>query len=861
MRPIVSRTLGVLVAAGVIFSAPPLAQAEEAPVKEQLSTHIGWEVNGSTGGTVCTEAEAKTGVVCEPGKPTSEPGGFKQAAAVAVNDDAASPHYHHVYVVDQANYRVEEFNENGQLVGMFGWEVNATRDKEPGASQTEKNRCISGSGDICQAGVQGTAPGQLDNALSIAIDPASGNVYLAEAVFPGERLQAFTADGQFVLEIGRKVNQTTGGNICTAAEATKGVQCVAPAPGSDEAGTKEPDAFSFGKRSSDTGLLAFGPEGTLYVGENGRVQKLVAVDGKYEGELSLGEISAQEGSRVSVLAIDSAGNLYLVYREFYSPTTLTRLEGEHANVVYELSPAGAVLSQMTATAKEPGGAVEIMGLALDPTGRLGVTEFETYVDNESHVHSAYRGRLYDAISGHLRLITEFVDPGSDIGGNGVGIKYLTFDDGGNMFATDDYYVSSRGDFAQELLGYAPVQVAAVRINAPSGCVSGPDVKSNATIECGLAGEVNPEGVTETAAWFLWGPTSALGSKTPDEVICESSCGTGFVPIAASIAGLRPNQTVYDEVVATDAYVKLPEMLPSEETFFTTQTVAPRIVGVPRASFVRPFAADLSGEVNPENTNTVYEFQYAPDAACEAHEADVEHAVAIDECPEMEETNALTSSEYGPVETILEARGLRPATAYRYRLFARNDAGEDALGETGGSTVPEGTFTTGKPPVPEAVSGLAGDIGTTYATVSGAVNPDGAPAAYRFELGVDSGAATKFGVVFSGDAGNGTDPVSETLRLSALQPGTIYAFRIAVSSAYGTSYGAAIPFQTEGLPAVIQTPSVAQGLPMPTIGFPKKARRSVATFKCRRGHKLHKHTCSHAHHKSVRNVHGDAHRHG
>jgi hypothetical protein len=213
---------------------------------------------------------------------------------------------------------------------------------------------------------------------------------------------------------------------------------------------------------------------------------------------------------------------------------------------------------------------------------------------------------------------------------------------------------------------------------------------------------------------------------------------------------------------------------------------------------------------------------------------------------------LRSNEYGSIATMLEASGLQPATEYRYRLFAQNEAGQRALNETGGAEVPEGKFVTAKALEPEAVSGAASSVGTTTATISGTANPEGAPAAYRFELGVYDGAATKFGVVFSGDAGGGIMPVEEALNLSGLQPGTTYAFRIDVSSAYGTRYGAPVTFTTLGLPAIIQLPAVSEPLPVPPISFPKE--------RCKRGFKLDNHgKCLRARH-AKRHVSRRRHRH-
>ena len=132
-----------------------------------------------------------------------------------------------------------------------------------------------------------------------------------------------------------------------------------------------------------------------------------------------------------------------------------------------------------------------------------------------------------------------------------------------------------------------------------------------TLKCALHGEVNPWEVTGTEAWFQWGPTTTLGRETPKQSVCTTGCGKTPVALSAAvIAGLRPNETYYYQVIGEDANVKSPEVVVSETVSFNTGLVAPQVVGAPSASFVKPFSAVMSGELNPENANTTFAFQYA-----------------------------------------------------------------------------------------------------------------------------------------------------------------------------------------------------------------------------------------------------------
>jgi len=109
---------------------------------------------------------------------------------------------------------------------MFDWDVNKTKvaavqakgGPPTPAEVEEENVCPVSPGDVCRAGQEVEPegpPGQFEQPYSVAVDQASGDVYVQETVFGhstekttvGERVQKFTAEGQLVLGIGREVNQ------------------------------------------------------------------------------------------------------------------------------------------------------------------------------------------------------------------------------------------------------------------------------------------------------------------------------------------------------------------------------------------------------------------------------------------------------------------------------------------------------------------------------------------------------------------------------------------------------------------------------------------------------------------------------
>lgn len=295
----------------------------------------------------------------------------------------------------------------------------------------------------------------------------------------------------------------------------------------------------------------------------------------------------------------------------------------------------------------------------------------------------------------------------------------------------------------------------------------------------------------------------------------------------------------------------PEQLTAEKRELKQlPSVPPRVIGAPSVLFVHSSSAVMFGELNPENADTTYEFQYAQYAkACGAEEV----CPGLASIPGVAVTGALESNAYGKIGATLEATGLRPATVYRYRLHAINEAGEQGECFEGGEAGCEGSFTTAPAPVLTATTEGATAVGATSAVISGSVDPDGQLATYAFELGVYQGAATQFGVVQSGSTE--TVPVTETLPLSGLQPGTEYAYRITIASGYGTAVGQPVVFRTGGLPSVLEVSAPLAMLAIPNVAFPTATKVATTTKtttpKCKQGKKLSHGKCVKSKRKKVK----------
>jgi hypothetical protein len=725
--------------------------------------------------------------------------GFEYPTGVAVNDDPTSPEHNDIYVTDTSDHRVQVLTATGVFVAMFGLEVNQTKTQvvqalrsngeTPTAQELEEeNLCAAASGDICKGGEGGEGPEAIRSPEGIAVDPATGDVYVQD--LGNSRVDEYTAEGEFILMIGREVNETednttgaseTEKNICTAASKDTCKEGVRR-----EQGSSEHDAFAFAFEAGGDMLTVGGPQDLLYVGEEGRVQELKP-NGEWAGEFPV-------PGTISALAIDNnTDTIYAVYGE--------------EPVIHEFNAAtGTELATSITVPK----ATFVRGVAVDAAGQLAASVYEG-VPQPSDIRARLFGDLYEATDG--TLISRVTDPSEIVAsGEPRTFKALGFSENGNLYAIAE---------SHDVLAYTLEPVGEV-LAGPATCAPGASSGSSLTFACTLNGEVNPWGIAETEALFEWGNTPALGAQT-------ARAQVGAPEAVHAVVGLRPNEPLYYRLVGYDHNVKPPEDLLSETLTLTetptgrTPSVAPRIVGTPTASFATSFSADLLGELNPENTNTTYAFQYAP--ACSASE---DPCPPIAQAPGMHETTPQQSPDYGAIGATAEISGLQPATTYRYTLTAKNEAGQEALSETGSSTLPQGTFTTGPAPSVAAATGAPSAITPTSALISGSVNPDGQPATYIFELGVYDGAGTVYGVVLSGTVPAETQPVAESEQLTGLQPGTTYAYRIVLRSGYGEATGATTTFTTEGLPVILAAPPTSTLLPTPNIAFPNPTAPSKKT---------------------------------
>ncbi len=706
---------------------------------------------------------------CQPGTSSKEPGGFSTPNSVAIGPESTG---NDIYIADAANARVQVLAPNGEFLFMFGLEVD---------ENTKANICTKASGHKCRVGQQGSgAAGELNFPTSVTVDQETGDIYVYERGGDGEhpRVDMFDPEGHFVWMIGGGVNKAK--TLANAPEAERNA-CVAgeECQKAQEAGegSKTHGTFRDLGGAVGDGIAIGGPvsKQLLYVGDQGRVQELDPATGAWAGEVPLAALPVPDGY-VKALAVDHAGDLYV---------TAGKTPGGPGTGVSVLDPTGQLLRTI-----DPGGVVD--GLALDPFGRLAVGE----VSGEPELP---RGVLFDASSG-VELSTFQVTGDAGFAFNPDSIE-----------SKDELYAASNFQMVERL---DPVPVA---VPVTSAC------KNQTATSVTLAGEVNPENVSETKVRFLYG--NAFGVVTPDQAVVTSEA---FTPVEAILTGLRPNEAYPYMLAAEDENWNVAsgnEPLLGEAKSCETPFVAPKPESEPASSNVGFSSAVMFGEVNPESARTKLGFEYG---VCETLTA----------CPGAQRTTAVESSEYATIAVMRSASELQPATTYHYRLYAES---ENRLhDQTASAYGTEGVFTTLPAPVPSVSTGPVSGVGASSAVLSGSVDPGGAGATWSFQVGVYNPSGTVFTTVVSGATSTQAESEEHEFSLGGLQPGTAYAYRVVIQSAYTPGgqplAGETVLFTTQGLPVVLVAPVTLPLLAVPQIAFPVETvvGSSPRTVGCKKG---------------------------
>jgi DNA-binding beta-propeller fold protein YncE len=510
---------------------------------------------------------------------------------------------------------VQEFNEKGEFVLMFGNKVNKTK---AGGLPTEADVCTEVEvkmGVECQRGAPGSEPGQFERPAYVAVDSSTGDVYVADgehefqeegvaARFLPERVTKFSEKGEVVSTWGDGgPGETPNGQLVGKPE---GAECVAPAKACPAA---EPFLYISGIAVDPKGNLWVDGSSTTIPGFQGNPgQRLFefarAGAGTFTGDAWSPNAGEDGQSGVSPnelgIAVDSEDNVYLGGQTYDS--------------------AGTVISASISTAGFVVGAVDSSGHAYVNTAK----EIQVFLDCRAHLVGECKP-------------TETFGSAHPPGAGKLAVDSAAA--GGTLYAA--------GSQSGQVSVYSNEVVAGVVTGKPSG-VKLPEATLNGT--------VNPAGVPLEECFFEWGETTNYGNRAECEKpnAAEVGKGTVEVPVRAKIEGVVAGHTYHYRLVAIDANdVHEPSVGNGQDVVFGP----PAIVREASAD-VAAISATVLAEVQAQNLDTRVRVEYGTEAGTYP-----DKPAAVD-----------GGAGAGVATVPIELTGLTPGTVYHYRFVAENVLG-------------------------------------------------------------------------------------------------------------------------------------------------------------------------------------------
>jgi hypothetical protein len=324
-------------------------------------------------------------------------------------------------------------------------------------------------------------------------------------------------------------------------------------------------------------------------------------------------------------------------------------------------------------------------------------------------------------------------------------------------------------------------VGGVAVSAATGKVYVADTKGG---ETGIIEVFSPAHAFEAKLTGKGAPTSGLGplgsiaveDSTGDVYVTDTevgavdqlnSAGEWIGWLRAGPDGRNLDPTGVATAPSGDVYVA-GAASGAVNVFGPNLTVPDVKSGSGKSSKSKPVVVTLSGVINPLG-KAKYHFEYGQNG---------------------EFTGKTTPAEVaGNTETKVSAavEGLKPGTAYNFRLVAESEEGVAAYGTTVEFITAEAVagVTTGAPL----------EVTPTSATLTGSLEPQKFATKYYFEWGETTAYGHNSPVPFGVTSATGVVPV-ET-KLTGLTTSTTYHYRLVASNQFGISYGGDQQFSTSG----------------------------------------------------------------
>ena len=403
-------------------------------------------------------------------------------------------------------------------------------------------------------GTPGSGDGQLEKPEAVAVDDATGDLYVADT--GNRRIDQLSSSGAFIRAFGASVGGT-GVNICTSA-------CVKGASGS------EPGQFE--------------------------VPRFIAVDNS-DGP-SAGDVYVGDTGDHLVQKFDSEGHPITSWedggtREYPGGIAGIAIRSDGQLIVQSGSGSGIAVDEF--------GTIYPGSVAIDPA-----TSF-LYTDTGSEIERSTSLSYCNSLGGRCSVLPACRSTGAE------DCPVTEFFGAGDLneaaglaFDPSNETILAANSGAGDIVVFAPLPLPKV--------VTGP-IESPTPSSAVLTGTVDPSGTEVAECKFEYGETEEYGSTVSCETGSNQSIGDGTNPVTvhATVSSLQPSAAYHYRLVAVDSGGQGLPRYGSDRAFLAGPDLSPA-VDVTSTSTVTSTTTTVNAQINPEFAPTSYRIEYGTSAA-------------------------------------------------------------------------------------------------------------------------------------------------------------------------------------------------------------------------------------------------------